>query len=75
VRFGFEDHLFTSKYIASHDAEACSNCGTCVERCQFGAMQQGDEDVEFVQEKCFGCGVCLRTCPEEAISLVERTTD
>jgi NAD-dependent dihydropyrimidine dehydrogenase PreA subunit len=75
VRFGFEDHLFTSKYIASHDEDACRGCGTCVERCQFGAMHEGSDGVELSPEKCFGCGVCLRTCPQGAISLVDRAAD
>jgi NAD-dependent dihydropyrimidine dehydrogenase PreA subunit len=38
-------------------------------------MHEGKEGVEFSPERCFGCGVCLRTCPQEAISLVERTAD
>jgi ferredoxin len=75
IRFGFSGHVFTSKYIADRDGEVCSGCGTCVERCQFGAMERGDDDIIFRPERCFGCGVCLRTCPTGAIRLAERPPD
>lgn len=73
VRFGYEDHVFSSDFIATHDSEKCANCEVCVDRCQFGAREIVDDELVFSKEKCFGCGVCLDTCPEDAIELVERT--
>jgi ferredoxin len=72
IRFGYEDHVFSSKYVADQDDNKCISCGTCVDRCQFKARTLPDDDLEFLQDKCFGCGLCIDTCPEEAISLVER---
>jgi len=72
VRFGYSDHVFTSKFIACQDPDRCTNCGTCVDRCQFGVREHKDGQMLFMNGKCFGCGLCLRTCPEGAINLVPR---
>lgn len=71
-RFGYNDQVIASDFIAEHDAGTCLGCGTCVSRCNFGAFAECDTGVEFSSEMCFGCGVCVTACPERAISLVER---
>lgn len=59
-------------YLSVIDPEACSGCGTCVERCPTEAIALSDEGVAIRDENaCFGCGVCARFCPEEAIALEE----
>ena len=74
VRFGIPDAVVASKYIAQQDVETCSNCGTCVQRCQFKARQlDSNNTLVFNPAKCFGCGLCLSTCPTRSIKLVERT--
>ncbi|UCD92338.1 MAG: 4Fe-4S binding protein [Methanobacteriota archaeon] len=73
LRFGYKNHVFSSKYVANQDGDKCASCGTCVDRCQFKARTLTDDNLEFIQEKCFGCGLCIDTCPEEAISLVDRS--
>lgn len=72
IRFGYEDHVFSSKYVADQNEDICKSCGSCVERCQFKARRLTDGNLEFWQDRCFGCGLCVDICPEEAISLVER---
>ncbi len=72
IRFGYDNHVFSSNYVGEQDQDKCISCGTCVDRCQFKARTLEDDRLEFIQEKCFGCGLCVRTCPEEAISLVDR---
>ena len=72
LRFGYSDHVFSSKYIATQDSEACESCGLCVDRCQFMAREMVDDVLVFDKEKCFGCGLCVETCPEDAIEMVER---
>ena len=46
------------------DPEACTECGECLQRCQFNAISP-----EFVVDKidCEGCGVCVHFCPVDAI--------
>ncbi len=63
-----------SRFRAEIDREVCSGCGTCHERCYFGAIswEDGEGSVSRVEaEKCMGCGLCQVTCPEEAITLRE----
>jgi len=63
-----------SRFQAQVDADKCTGCGNCVERCFFGALTLGGEEGSQVSsvdpEKCMGCGLCMVTCPEEAISLL-----
>lgn len=62
-----------SRFQARVDPERCSGCGTCLERCFFGALslvgEEGSEVSQVDPERCMGCGLCMVTCPEEAISL------
>ena len=72
LRFGYEDHVFSSKYLAVQDADRCEACGVCVDRCQFDARSIVDGELQYEQDMCFGCGLCIKTCPEEAIDFVGR---
>jgi len=65
--------LINSTYhLSVIDEEACSGCGTCVERCPTDAIVLNSEDVAQRDESaCLGCGVCSHFCPEEAIVLQE----
>jgi len=66
-----------SRYVAAYDRERCILCGTCVNRCHFGAFHHDGstvevdgktrQDVRFDPERCWGCGLCADTCPAEAI--------
>jgi Pyruvate/2-oxoacid:ferredoxin oxidoreductase delta subunit len=59
-------------YLSVIDQDACTGCGTCVEKCPTDAIALNDDGVAERDEKaCFGCGVCSRFCPEEAIALQE----
>ena len=62
-----------ANYISEVDIETCIGCGTCIERCKFGAITV--EDVANINgDKCVGCGLCAVTCPENALTMrrVER---
>jgi ferredoxin len=64
--------------FAPQASDDCVMCGTCVDRCFFGALSL-DEDAErsvVDPEKCIGCGVCTITCQTEALRLhrFERST-
>ncbi len=73
IRTGMKKFVVPSRFSAAVDAELCSSCETCLDRCYFGAITlEGEGDTACVDiEKCMGCGVCTVTCPEEAIRLNE----
>lgn len=56
---------FKGGRIAEIDLEVCTECGVCLDYCQFNAIGPG-----FVVDKidCEGCGVCVHFCPVEAIN-------
>lgn len=65
----------SSPFAAALDREACSGCGTCVDRCQMDALEMAEERVLLGVDRCIGCGLCVSTCPEEALSLVRKPDD
>jgi Pyruvate/2-oxoacid:ferredoxin oxidoreductase delta subunit len=72
LRHGIHTQVLTSKLIADDDDANCTDCGTCVKRCVFGARQMVDGDKKYDNTRCFGCGLCASTCPTNAIKLVDR---
>ncbi len=67
-----------SRFAAQVDAELCTSCGTCHDRCYFNALETIDEESEItsvIREKCMGCGLCQITCPADAISMIEVRTE
>jgi len=68
--------LAPSRFSAEIDADSCTGCEACVDRCFFGAITMEDGTAVVNAEKCMGCGVCVPACPAEVISLIEvRTKD
>jgi H+/Na+-translocating ferredoxin:NAD+ oxidoreductase subunit B len=62
-----------TNYYASVDADACSACETCIDRCQMEAIKIGAADAaEVDRDRCIGCGLCVTTCPSEAVSLLSK---
>jgi len=64
-----EKHDFIGGSKAEIDPERCTECGICVERCQFGAIS---DDFVVDQVECEGCGVCNAFCPADAIEFTPR---
>jgi len=63
-----------SRFVASIEEDSCTGCGTCHDRCYFGAISwsDGEGSASLVDpEQCMGCGLCMVTCPEDAINLNE----
>jgi Na+-translocating ferredoxin:NAD+ oxidoreductase subunit B len=68
--------VINSHYYAEIDPEKCLQCGICAdERCQVGAIEEGEESYRIIQEKCIGCGLCISTCSGEAIQLIHKGQD
>ncbi len=69
-RYGQDHVVARSRYLAEIDQDACIQCGTCFERCPFGAIAETDTGGYAVTAaRCFGCGLCASSCPVEAISM------
>jgi len=56
------------------DAEKCTLCEVCVERCGPQALRveesaAGSLQITFDAGACDACGLCVRFCPEHAVSL------
>jgi electron transport complex protein RnfB len=68
--------LARSNYVAVVDAEACTDCGACLEdRCPMAAIIADDGGYRVLAERCIGCGVCTVVCPTEAITLAARPAE
>jgi Na+-translocating ferredoxin:NAD+ oxidoreductase subunit B len=65
---------WASNFHASVDADACSGCGTCIERCEVDAVTVDNPDgvATVNSNRCIGCGNCVSTCPSEAIRLMKK---
>jgi ferredoxin len=64
--------MVTSYYEAQLDAELCTGCELCVDRCQMDAIQEVDGDWAIADGRCIGCGLCVAACPVDAISMVAK---
>jgi NAD-dependent dihydropyrimidine dehydrogenase PreA subunit len=61
-----------SNFEVAVDAETCTGCGDCLDRCQVGALDLSDEVVQADKDRCVGCGNCVTVCPTESLSMVRR---
>jgi heterodisulfide reductase subunit A len=67
-----KDEYETEATISSVNEELCTGCGTCVEVCEFSALELVETlECEMVckvnQALCKGCGCCAAACPSGAI--------
>jgi len=68
---GLDSALARSNYRAVVDAELCTACGACLDRCQVkGVIEVGDTAV--ISDRCIGCGLCVSSCPVEAIKMARK---
>ena len=72
-QFGYPNVVVTSTLIARHDADLCSECGTCADACPIAAIAVNDGGAPAVDTSvCIGCGVCAIKCPTGAMCLAGR---
>jgi formate C-acetyltransferase len=48
--------------------DRCTGCLTCAQACPRGAIQAGEQRIDFT--KCDACGLCVQVCPHQALRLV-----
>jgi len=72
AEWGNPDAVARSDFRAVVNAEVCTGCESCLERCQFGALSVPDGVCVVDYDRCVGCGQCVAICPSEAMSLERR---
>ncbi len=60
-------------FHAEVDADLCTACGICAEKCQVRAVtmdeQRGCATINL--DRCIGCGNCVARCPSDAMRLLK----
>jgi H+/Na+-translocating ferredoxin:NAD+ oxidoreductase subunit B len=72
TKYGNAQAVVTSNYYATKDQDTCTDCGTCVERCQVDAIRSENDGTVIDRVKCIGCGLCASTCPTGSITMVHK---
>ncbi|MEE9515754.1 MAG: 4Fe-4S dicluster-binding protein [Candidatus Adiutricales bacterium] len=69
--WGQMGYVSPSRFRAVIDADTCTGCEFCLERCRFDALSLDDGQgvVRVSPDDCMGCGLCLTVCPEQSIDL------
>jgi electron transport complex protein RnfB len=75
VEFRLPNAVARSDFRIVVDQSACTGCGLCVERCQFGALSVVDGASTAENGHCLGCGACVPACPVDALALERRPKD
>ena len=71
AELGLANVVARSAFICQVDADRCTGCELCLERCQFSALAI-DGVVQVDGARCVGCGVCTLACPDQALILWRR---
>ena len=70
---GMETEPERADFRGGHKAhileERCTDCGLCLSKCRFGAVERADGRCRVRDMACEGCGVCLAVCPAGAVEL------
>lgn len=53
----------------SIDHEKCTKCMSCVEGCDFDAINEQDGNIVIDDDKCAGCAMCIAICPVGAVQI------
>jgi Na+-translocating ferredoxin:NAD+ oxidoreductase subunit B len=72
AQYGISSAVAHSDFYLVVEAEACSGCNNCIERCQFNALSPSDGKVAVDHQHCMGCGVCVVACTTDALYLARR---
>jgi NAD-dependent dihydropyrimidine dehydrogenase PreA subunit len=69
TEYGLDHSVAAANYLAAVDPDTCTGCGTCLDRCQVGAMSLLEKTALADPKRCIGCGLCVTGCPAEAVTL------
>lgn len=73
TKYGNLQAVVTSNYYATKNQETCTDCGTCLERCQVNAIRSENDGSIIDKDRCIGCGLCASTCPTGSITMVRKS--
>lgn len=65
--------LVFSNHYAVVEADACTACEICLDRCQMEAITMDNDLAVVSRDRCIGCGLCVITCPDQALKLVPKS--
>jgi Na+-translocating ferredoxin:NAD+ oxidoreductase subunit B len=72
AEYGIMSAVARADFQIAVDAESCTACGDCIERCQFHALSLSGAIVDIDMARCMGCGLCVVACPTEGLHLQRR---
>jgi electron transport complex protein RnfB len=72
AEFGISTAVARSDFHATVDAEVCSGCGDCLDRCHFNALSIPEDVCMVDATNCVGCGLCATVCATGALHLERR---
>jgi len=64
-----------SNYFAVVDADECTECDTCADRCPMDAIAAAEGPAAVDLDRCIGCGLCVTSCPAEAVKLQPKASE
>ena len=67
--WGIEASVASASYCAEVNADACSACEICVDRCQVAAIAIVGTSAVVDVGRCLGCGLCVTGCLDDAVHL------
>jgi electron transport complex protein RnfB len=70
--WGIEESVARANYFAEIDADECTGCGACVDRCQVKAVELRENTAAVNHDRCIGCGLCVTGCPVHAAKLIRK---
>ena len=71
--WGIENSVADANYYAEIEANKCSGCGKCRNRCQVHAISEKGGVSVVNHKKCIGCGLCVTVCPSGAARLERKS--
>ena len=72
AEYGIMSAVARSDFQITVDADSCTACGDCIERCQFHALALSGATLSVDVARCVGCGLCVVVCPTEGLHLERR---